>query len=139
MTNPAQGMMAIFYKEVRHMRRDPMAVLFALVLPILMMIILGAAIDTNIRQVRTVVYDASDSAMMTEVSGSSESRAFVDRLRNSDMFHVYKYAHSDAELNEEMVSGRASVGVKIPIDFDRNLLKGNQAQVLVMEIGRAHV
>jgi len=135
MKNPLQGMEAIFYKEVRHMRRDPMAVLFAFVLPVLQMTILGAAIDTNIRQVRTAVYDASGSSMMSEVSGSSASRAFLDRLRNSDTFRIYKYVHSDAELNEEMVSGRASVGVKIPIDFDRNLLKGNQAQVLVMVDG----
>jgi drug efflux transport system permease protein len=135
MKNPIQGMGAIFYKEVRHMRRDPMAVLFAFVLPVLQMIILGAAIDTNIRQVRTVVYDASGSSMMAEVSGSSASREFIDRLRNSDTFRVYKYVHSDAELNEEMVSGRASVGVKIPIDFDRNLLKGNQAQVMVLVDG----
>jgi ABC-2 type transport system permease protein len=135
MTNPAQGMTAISYKEVRHMRRDPMAILFALVMPILMMIILGAAIDTNIRQVRTAIYDASGSAMMTEVAGSSVSRAFLDRLRNSDTFHVYKYVYSDEELNEEMVSGRASVGVKIPVDFDRDLLKGNQARVLVMVDG----
>ncbi len=135
MTNPIQGLGAIFYKEVRHMRRDPMAVLFAFVMPVLQMIILGAAIDTNIRQVRTAVYDASGSAMMTEVSGSAVSRAFLDRLRNSDTFRVYKYVHSDAELNEEMISGRASVGVKISVDFDRNLLKGNQAQVLVMVDG----
>jgi ABC-2 type transport system permease protein len=135
MKNPLQGMEAIFYKEVRHMRRDPMAVLFAFVLPVLQMTILGAAIDTNIRQVRTAVYDASGSSMMSEVSGSSASRTFLDRLRNSDTFRIYKYVHSDAELNEEMVSGRASVGVKIPIDFDRNLLKGNQAQVLVMVDG----
>jgi ABC-2 type transport system permease protein len=135
MKNPIQGMGAIFYKEVRHMRRDPMAVLFALVLPVLQMVILGAAIDSNIRQIRTAVYDASGSSMMTDVSGSSASRAFLDRLRNSDTFRVYKYVHSDAELNDEMISGRASVGVKIPIDFDRNLLKGNQAQVLVMVDG----
>ena len=135
MKNPIQGMGAIFYKEVRHMRRDPMAVLVAFVLPVLQMIILGAAIDTNIRQVRTAVYDASGSSMMTEVSGSSASREFIDRLRNSDTFRVYKYVHSDDELNEEMISGRASVGVKIPIDFDRNLLKGNQAQVMVMVDG----
>lgn len=135
MTNPTRGMGAIFYKEVRHMRRDPMAILFALVMPILQMIILGAAIDTNIRQVRTAVYDASGSSMMSEVSGSSVSRAFLDRLRNSDTFRVYRYVHSDTELNEEMISGRASVGVKIPVDFDRNLLKGNQAQVLVMVDG----
>jgi ABC-2 type transport system permease protein len=135
MKNPIQGMGAIFYKEVRHMRRDPMAFLFAFVMPVMQMVILGAAIDTNIRQVRTAVYDASGSAMLTDVSGSSASRTFIDRLRNSDTFHVYKYVHSDAELNEEMISGRASVGVKIPIDFDRNLLKGNQSQVLVMVDG----
>jgi len=29
MRNPARGFGAIFYKEVRHMRRDPMAILFA--------------------------------------------------------------------------------------------------------------
>src|SRR5215469_15632164 len=135
MTNPFGGLNAIFYKEIRHMRRDPMAFLFAFVMPVLQLVILGAAIDTNIRQVRTAVYDASGSSMMTEVPGSSESRAFIDRLRNSDTFKVYKYVHSDAELNEEMISGRASVAVKIPVDFDRNLLKGNQAQVLVMVDG----
>ena len=117
------------------MRRDRMAVIFALMMPVGQMMILGGAIDTNIRQVRTAVYDASGSSMMTAVSGSSESRAFVDRLRNSDTFRVYKYVHSDAELNEEMVSGRASVGLKIPVDFDRNLLKGNPAQVMVMVDG----
>jgi ABC-2 type transport system permease protein len=135
MRNPIQGFGAIFYKEARHMRRDPMAILFALVLPVLQIIILGAAIDTNIRQVRTAVYDASGSSLMTDVPGSSVSRAFLDRLRNADTFRIYKYVHSDAELNEEMISGRASVGVKIPLDFDRNLLEGKQAQVLVLVDG----
>src|SRR5215510_5299707 len=135
MKSPFQGFTAIFYKDVRHMRRDRMALIFALLMPVLQMVILGGGIDTNIRQVRTAVYDASGSSMMTEVSGSSASRAFIDRLRNSDTFKVYKYVHSDAELTEEMVSGRASVGVKIPIDFDRKLLKGNQAQVMVMVDG----
>jgi len=73
MKNPAQGLGAIFYKEVRHMRRDPMAILFALVMPVLQMIILGAAIDTNIRQVRTAVYDASGSAMATDVSAAQSA------------------------------------------------------------------
>jgi len=135
MKNPIRGLGAIFYKEVRHMRRDRMAVIFALMMPVGLMTILGGAIDTNIRQVRTAVYDASGSSMMTPVSGSSESRTFLDRFRNSDSFRIYRYVHSDAELNEELVSGRASVGLKIPVDFDRNLLKGNPAQVMVLVDG----
>jgi len=135
MTNPIRGLGAIFYKEARHMRRDPMAVLFALIMPVGLMIILGGAIDTNIRQIRTSVFDASGSSAMAEVPGDSDSRAFLDRLRNSDTFNVYKYVYSDAELNEEMVSGRASVAIKIPVDFGRNLLKGNTAQLMVMVDG----
>jgi len=135
MTNPIRGLGAIFYKEARHMRRDPMAVLFALIMPVGLMIILGGAIDTNIRQIRTAVFDASGSSTLAEVPGDSDSRAFLDRLRNSDTFNVYKYVYSDAELNEEMVSGRASVAIKIPVDFGRNLLKGNTAQLMVMVDG----
>jgi ABC-2 type transport system permease protein len=136
MNSPFRGFTAIFYKEVLHMRRDSFAMLFALIVPIVQMIILGAAIDTNVRQVKTVVYDQSglmeDSSSMP---GRQESRAFLDRLRNSDTFRVYKYVHSDRELNNEIISGRARVGVKIPVDFDRDLVKGNSAQVMVMVDG----
>jgi drug efflux transport system permease protein len=131
-----RGFGAIFYKEVLHMRRDSFAMMFALIVPIVQMTILGAAIDTNVRQVKTVVYDQSglmeDSA---SIPGREESRAFLDRFRNSDTFHVYKYVHSDRELNDEIVSGRARVGVKVPVDFDRDLVKGNSAQVMVMVDG----
>ena len=136
MKGPFRGFTAIFYKEVLHMRRDSFAMLFALIVPIVQMIILGAAIDTNVRQVKTVVYD--QSGLMEDsssVPGRQQSRAFLDRLRNSDTFRVYKYVHSDRELNDEIISGRARVGVKIPVDFDRDLVKGNSAQVMVMVDG----
>jgi ABC-2 type transport system permease protein len=48
---------------------------------------------------------------------------------------VYKYVHSDAALNAEMIAGRARVGIKIPYDFDRNLVRGETAQVMVMVDG----
>ena len=137
MRNPLRGLGAIFYKEVIHTRRDKMAVLFALIMPIFQMTILGAAIDTNVRQVPTVVYDLSGLSQTQAPTdrGTAASRAFLDRLRNSDTFRIYKYVHSDRELNEEMIAGRARVGIKIPFDFARNLVKGNTAQVLVMVDG----
>jgi ABC-2 type transport system permease protein len=116
------------------MRRDTMAMVLALFVPIVEMVILGAAIDTNVRQVSTVVYD--QSGIMEEGStGSAASRALIDQFRNSDTFHVYKYAHSDNELTEEMVAGRARVGIKIPVDFDRQLLRGETAQIMVIVDG----
>ena len=48
MNGPFRGFTAIFYKEVLHMRRDSFAMLFALIVPIVQMIILGAAIGANL-------------------------------------------------------------------------------------------
>jgi ABC-2 type transport system permease protein len=128
---------AIVYKEFIHARRDPMAILFALVMPLLQMTILGTAIDTNIRQIPTVVFDLSgvdqDGAKYDQ--GTTESRAFIDRLRNSDTFRLDSYVHSDAELNEALISGKARAAIKIPVDFSRNLLKGNTAHVLLLVDG----
>jgi ABC-2 type transport system permease protein len=130
-----RGFSGIFYKETIHMRRDRMAIMLALVVPIMEMIILGAAIDTNVRQVPTVIYDQSGLFEADTTGASSASRELVERFRNSDTFKIYKFVHSDQELNEEMVAGRARVGLKIPVDFDRDLLRGESAQVMVMVDG----
>jgi ABC-2 type transport system permease protein len=133
--NPFRGFRAIFYKEALHLRRDSMAIMFALAVPLLEMIILGYAIDTNVRQVKTAVYDQSGIMEGSGMPGTQQSRALLDRFRNSDTFQIYKYVHSDKELTHEMVAGRAKVGVKIPYDFDRELLRGGSAQVMVMVDG----
>lgn len=119
------------------MRRDSFAIMFALFVPILEMVILGYAIDTNVRQVKTVVYDQSGILENIENGsiGSSASRALLDRFRNSDTYHIYKYVHSDKDLNREIIAGKARVGIKIPYDFDRNLVKGQSAQVMVLVDG----
>src|SRR5215813_12997596 len=135
-SNPFRGFRAIFYKEALHLRRDSMAIMFALAVPILEMIILGYAIDTNVRQVKTVVYDQTGiMERSADTQGSRQSRALLERFSNSDTFRIYKYVHSDKELTDEMVAGRAKVGVKIPYDFDRDLLRGASAQVMVLVDG----
>jgi ABC-2 type transport system permease protein len=131
-----RGFVAVFYKEALHMRRDSMAMMFALFVPIMEMVILGYAIDTNVRQVATAVYDQSGILEGAgSVPGGSASRALLDRFRSSDTFRIYRYVHSDRELTEEMVAGRARVGIKIPFDFDRKLVRGESAQVMVMVDG----
>src|SRR3954452_24323866 len=135
MHNMFRGFVAVFYKESLHMRRDSMAMVFAVLIPLLQMIILGGAIETNVRQVPTAVFDETGLMSSDAGNGGSESRVILDRLRNSDTFRIYKFVHSDRELTAEMVSGRARVGIKVPVDFDRDLMKGNSAQLLVMVDG----
>ena len=55
MRNVFRGVGAVFYKEALHVRRDAGTLFFSLTMPLLQMFLLGFAIDTNIRQINTVV------------------------------------------------------------------------------------
>ncbi len=123
MPNPFRGFGAVFYKEVLHVRRDPGTLFFSLVIPLLQMFVLGFGIDTNVRQVNTVVYNAD---------GRQESRELIDRLKNSDTFHVVRYVQNDHDLNDMIIGGKARVGIKIPVDYSDRLIHKMSAQVLVL-------
>jgi len=121
--NPFRGFSAVFYKETLHVRRDFATLFFSLIIPILQMFLLGYGIDTNVRQVNTVVYNAD---------GRRESRELLDRLRNSDTFHLVRFVNNDNDLNDAIVSGKCRVGIKIPVDYSDKLLHNMSAQVLVL-------
>ncbi|MGB7026852.1 MAG: ABC transporter permease, partial [Candidatus Acidiferrum sp.] len=123
MPNAFRGFGAVFYKEVLHVRRDSATLFFSLIIPILQMVLLGFGIDTNIRQVNTVVFNADNRR---------ESRELIDRLKNSDTFHILRYVESDEAMNRAIVSGDARVGIKIPVEYSDRLLHGQSAQVLVL-------
>ena len=123
MHNAFRGFGAVFYKEVLHVRRDFATLFFSLIIPILQMVLLGFGIDTNIRQINTVVFNAD---------GRRESRELLDRLKNSDTFHIARYVTNDSDLNDAIISGRARVGIKIPVDYSDRLIHHMSAQVLVL-------
>ena len=123
MVNPFRGFGAVFYKEALHVRRDFATLFFSLIIPLLQMFLLGFGIDTNVRQINTVVYNAD---------GRRESRELLDRLRNSDTFRLYRFVNNDHDLNDAIVSGKCRVGIKIPVDYSDKLLHQMNAQVLVL-------
>lgn len=118
-----RGFGAVFYKEVLHVRRDFATLFFSLIIPLLQMVLLGFGIDTNIRQINTVVYNAD---------GRRESRELLDRLKNTDTFHIGRYVENDRDMNDAIIGGSARVGIKIPVDYSDRLLHGQSAQVLVL-------
>src|SRR5436190_11891079 len=121
-----QRTLSIARKEVYHILRDPQALFFTLFVPILEMFLLGYAIETNVRDVRTVVLDQCNT---------QESRALLKSFENSKDFLVVGQVYSDAEMNQATVAGRARVGIKIPHDYSQKLQAGQTAQLLVLVDG----
>lgn len=125
-SNPFRGLVPIMRKEAIHLSRDPMALFFTVLIPMIQLLMIGFAINTNVRNIATVVYDAAQT---------QESGRLLDRFVNSDDFKILKYVDSEDDLNREIIAGRARVGIKIPPEYSRRLLAGQTASVLVLVDG----
>src|SRR5436190_651350 len=113
-------------KEILHVLRDPATLFFALFIPIVEMFMLGYAIDTNVRHIRTVVLDQART---------QESRLMLRRFENSEDFQIVQEVFTDEALSRAIVAGKARVGIKIPEDYSRRLEAGQTAQILILVDG----
>ena len=110
-------------KEFLHMLRDPGTLFFALAIPVIELFMLGYAIDTNVKFVRTVVLDQANTW---------DSKRLLEAFENSKDFSVVARVYTDEELSRTIVAGKARVGIKIPEDYSRRLEARQTAQVLVL-------
>jgi ABC-2 type transport system permease protein len=113
-------------KETLHILRDPSTLFFAFFIPVLELFMLGYAIDTNVRFVRTVVCDFADT---------KDSRNLIEAFANSQDFRIVKWVYSEAELSQMIVAGKARVGVVIPEDYSRKLEQHQTATFKVVVDG----
>jgi drug efflux transport system permease protein len=117
-----RGFLPVLKKEAVQMIRDRGTLQFALLVPAFQLVLFGL-IDTNVKHVRTVVFDQSRT---------QESRQLLDDFVNTSYFDIVSYAPSRAAMKEFIVAGRASVGVEIPPDYARRRLNRDPADVLVL-------
>src|SRR5262249_4058542 len=99
-----QRTLSVARKELLHIRRDPMTLFFTLFLPVVELFILGYAVDTNVRHVRTVILDQA---------GTQESRTLLQRFESSEDFKIVGRLFTDEEMSQAIVAGKARVGIKI--------------------------
>jgi ribosome-dependent ATPase len=117
------GFAAICLKEFSHIRRQPATLVFLLIVPVIQTLIFGYAIETQIENVPTVVYN---------LDGRRYSHHLVDAFVNTRKFQVIDDVHDEESFRRALTSGRAKVGIKIPPDYSDRLVRGKQVAVQVL-------
>src|SRR5437762_5328601 len=84
-------------KELLHILRDPQTLFFTIFIPVLELFMLGYAIDTNVRNVRTVIVDQA---------GTQESRQLLEKFEKSQDFRVVRQVWNDQDASELIVAGK---------------------------------
>jgi ABC-2 type transport system permease protein len=107
-------------KEFLQLSRDPRLVFLALLAPVIQLILFGYVASTDINHLSTVVLDRDNSVY---------SRAYLQSFKNSGYFDFNYYAQSPEQVRSLLDSGRAKLGLSLPVDFGRKLVRGETVGV----------
>jgi ABC-2 type transport system permease protein len=117
-------LIAIIRKEFIQLFRDKRLLAMILVLPLVQMILLGYAFNSDIRNLQLAVFDQSHSA---------EGRALLDAYQASDYFQLSYSVSSDDEVRDLIEKGLVTAALIIPPDYADQLLRGQAKVALILD------
>jgi ABC-2 type transport system permease protein len=113
---------ALIKKEITHMLRDPRTLIMIFIMPVLELMLLGYANNTDIKNVPTVIFDQSKS---------QASQSLLEAFQSTGYFSFDYTASTDNQVTDLIDSGKVKVGITIPPNYAGSLLAGKTAQVSV--------
>lgn len=95
-------------KEKQHIMRDRRTMMILFGMPIILMLIFGFAISTDVRNVRTVV-------VMSQID--HQTQRMINALDESEYFKVLYKVHTPAEAEQLIRDQKADMGIVFGTDF----------------------
>lgn len=118
--------LSVTKKEFIHIKRDKASLAIALMMPIMMLLLFGFAVNTDVNNVKLVVYDGSKTV---------ESRELISKFSNSNYFRLYKGVDSYEDVEKSIALGEAKTGLVIPSEYTKNLKRGETSEIQVLVDG----
>ncbi|MFO0753781.1 MAG: ABC transporter permease, partial [Thermodesulfovibrionales bacterium] len=117
---------AIAKKELLQIRRDPLSLAMAFLMPVMLLFIFGYAISLDVDNLRTVVYDRDKSGM---------SRELIREVSASGYFTLVDTIHAGTAIDRYLDSGKAHLVLSIPENFSREIRSGRTPSLQVIVDG----
>jgi len=117
---------AVAKKEFIHVLRDWRSLFLALAIPMVLILLFGYALDLDLKNVPTVVWDQSRTPT---------SREFVSFFDGSPYFSIIDYHDNYRSIQRDLETGRAMIALVIPSDFTKNVLANRKTSIQVMADG----
>ncbi|HUU53449.1 MAG TPA: ABC transporter permease [Armatimonadota bacterium] len=111
---------AVSEKEIRYLLRDPRSLGVTLLLPVVLLILFGYAINFDVKHITLAVVDPD---------GTSTSRDFVQALTRTQYFDLVGGLASVTDADRVLAKGRAQVVLVIPRRFGADLAAGRRVDV----------
>ncbi|WP_299816580.1 ribosome-associated ATPase/putative transporter RbbA [uncultured Roseibium sp.] len=113
-------MRAYSQRESKELLRDPIRLAFALVGTMILMMVFGFGITTDVEKLNYAVLDQDRSL---------ESRQYLEGLSGSRYFSGQAALADHADLDKRLRSGDIVLAIEIPPNFGRDLLRGQNPEI----------
>lgn len=110
-------------KEFIQMRRDRFTLAMLIGIPAIQLALFGYAVQTEVRNVPTVVLDQSHTP---------QSRRLVDMMANTRNFRIIRNATNREDVRNAIERGEAAAAIIVPPEFATDLKRGHTAQAQVI-------
>ena len=117
---------ALLHKEIRQALRDRKMRIIIFVAPLMELFLFGYAVNTDVRNIRTVVCDRNNTSI---------SRGLADAFQASGYFRIIQRIRDPRAAEPLVDNGEAQVVLVIPEDFSRNLRRGRTAALQMIVEG----
>jgi ABC-2 type transport system permease protein len=122
----AARLLAVARKETLHVIRDPRSLAMGIAIPLLLMVLFGYALSTDVRDLPLAVWDRSRTP---------QSRGLADALTRSGAFRAAGSLAGYGAVEDAMAAGRAAAALVIPRGFADSLLSGRPTAVQLLADG----
>lgn len=114
---------AIVRKEILQIRRDPPSLAIAIMMPIMMILLFGYAVNTDVDHLPMAVWDQDSSI---------HSRELIQELTLTEYYDYVFRADGYQQLQSLMDKGKIKVALVIPPDYSTKLDRGEEAKVQML-------
>jgi len=118
--------MSFVRKEFYHIFRDKTTMAILLILPILMLVLFGYSISTEVKNSKIAILDSSNDVA---------TRAIIEKFRNSEYFSVKKMVNNPSEIQDLFKKDRLNMVLVFGDNFYENLAHTGNAQVQLIVDG----
>lgn len=113
-------------KEFRHIFRDRRTMLILLVMPIVMIILFGFAITTEVKNSRVVILDHSRDAVTQRIQ---------EHIRHNKYFTIVTRVESEAEVQRLFLENEADIAVVFSPNFSEDMQHTGKATIQLLADG----
>lgn len=106
------ALFAILRKEMIHIYRDKISLFLVLSMPLVLIILFGFTISTEIRNAKISIWDQSHD---------DQSKRLIETITASGYFQIVNFPESESEIDADFKNYLIKAAIIIPADFEKSL------------------